>query len=477
MRLKIDKLKRNLILVAVFCMILVILVGGYIIYSSYEEVWREPILSRFEEDLRMYNRGYEDMELKGRSKIILEEEGTRNESVFRVISSKGEVICDNFGAPRTLKDMDAEIRKVIFGRLNNSIARSGKEVRVIMALKDKSQVIGVLEKIYRIETVINRRNFSLGIFVFICMMTLLCEVVSIIFLVKELQVFEDSNEEEVNGEKRLGINEKSIEDIEKNDVEQENSNEKEIHEFEQSMNEEEKVHKNEINDGDESSVNESKEDEDIEKADFSMRNTEEKSYKKEGEDAIKEKMDMETSKKEEEDRIDTKEDEETSSKQEKGSSSKQEELVNDELVDGEGNMIEVNIPDIYENVLENVSDEIFDKGISIQNEFESSIKAICKPVRIREIIEYFLRNAILYSFRGGVISVVMDENEYGAAILIRDNGCGISEEKLRVLRNDNDNVGSKFKVIEKKIKEMKGKLYINSIEGEGTEIIINLPKK
>lgn len=105
---------------------------------------------------------------------------------------------------------------------------------------------------------------------------------------------------------------------------------------------------------------------------------------------------------------------------------------------------------------------------------------------ISTIFRNFINNAIKFTPEGGSIQVIAKENEGKAYVEIKDNGVGMSDDKLKALQEqgycdsslgtDNEKgTGLGFRICRDYVKRNSGTLYIKSTEGQGTTVSLILP--
>ncbi|WP_158068809.1 sensor histidine kinase [Domibacillus epiphyticus] len=106
--------------------------------------------------------------------------------------------------------------------------------------------------------------------------------------------------------------------------------------------------------------------------------------------------------------------------------------------------------------------------------------------RLEQVMTNILDNAIRYSNKGGMIQITMIQEKETMKLLICDNGVGIQEEELPRIterfyrvnkartRNDGGS-GLGLSIVKQIIELHDGELRIESMEGEGTTVIILLP--
>ena len=163
------------------------------------------------------------------------------------------------------------------------------------------------------------------------------------------------------------------------------------------------------------------------------------------------------------------------------------ELVELESDSFELDSIECNIKNFIESTISPYKKDAADKNITIQASFpDQPIHCMLDPVKFRLVIQNLLSNAIKFTDNGGKINVIVNPNNTKIKIMVEDDGIGIPEKQL-------ENLFEKFSTarrkglrgekstglglsITKKIVELHGgNIEVNSIEGDGSEFIIDLP--
>ncbi|MGC8925669.1 MAG: ATP-binding protein [Calditerrivibrio sp.] len=112
---------------------------------------------------------------------------------------------------------------------------------------------------------------------------------------------------------------------------------------------------------------------------------------------------------------------------------------------------------------------------------EDSFKINADKSQIKRVLINLITNAI-HAVKGkGLISINVSEFETYYEIVVADNGHGIPQEELGKIflpyySKKPDGTGLGLAIVKKIIDEHNGKIYANSVEGEWTKIIIELPK-
>ena len=133
------------------------------------------------------------------------------------------------------------------------------------------------------------------------------------------------------------------------------------------------------------------------------------------------------------------------------------------------------------NFLKKKADE---EGVSLEYKAGNSddIYIIGDPDKLRQVIINVIDNAIKYSGQGGKVEIKVEIIGKYVKILVRDNGCGISEkdlphikEKFYKANNTVRGTGIGLAVADEIIKKHSGEININSAPGIGTDVEIVLP--
>lgn len=149
-------------------------------------------------------------------------------------------------------------------------------------------------------------------------------------------------------------------------------------------------------------------------------------------------------------------------------------------------LYEIDLFDIAEEVVKRLEFKASEKCISIKLAGEH-VKIMGIPSLCSEIIYNLSENAIKYNREGGTVNIsIADENGH-AVIAVEDTGIGIAYENRerifeRFFRVDKsrsqkvDGTGLGLSIVKHAVQRMNGKIGVESVLGEGTEITITLPK-
>lgn len=135
-------------------------------------------------------------------------------------------------------------------------------------------------------------------------------------------------------------------------------------------------------------------------------------------------------------------------------------------------------------VLENVAKR---KNISLYNEVPDDFKVYADYNSVSSIIRNLVSNAIKFNNPHGYVKILAEDADENLKIMVKDNGVGMSTAVIDQLFNVGnklstsgtaDERGSGLGLILSKefVEANKGKIEIESVEGEGSTFIIYLPK-
>lgn len=148
-----------------------------------------------------------------------------------------------------------------------------------------------------------------------------------------------------------------------------------------------------------------------------------------------------------------------------------------------------NIVSVIEDITMSVVQYIEDKGIEIIFDTDVEEKIIsCDSEKIERIMLNLLSNAVKYVEKDGKIEVKITTLTNDILVSVKDNGVGISEDKIdlifeRFLQVDNtmtrkcEGSGIGLSIVESLVKLHGGNITVKSTKGEGTEFLFTLPIK
>lgn len=143
------------------------------------------------------------------------------------------------------------------------------------------------------------------------------------------------------------------------------------------------------------------------------------------------------------------------------------------------------LDEVIEECIKNLEHEAGKKQLHIHvANYDNTVPIHGDRTRIKQVLINILSNSIKHSYEKGLISLqVIIRNSFN--IIIKDNGCGISEDQIKHLFKPYYQVDPNSKHagsaglglhISKKIVEAhQGKMTLQSREGRGTVVFITLP--
>lgn len=121
-------------------------------------------------------------------------------------------------------------------------------------------------------------------------------------------------------------------------------------------------------------------------------------------------------------------------------------------------------------------------------EIDSVTKAQVDPVQFQKVLEHLLSNAVKFNVTGGQIWISASKNaDESFEINVRDNGIGMPADYRQkciepfnqhegVLNRNNDGMGLGLSLVQGIIARHNGTIVIESEDGEGTNVRINIPQ-
>lgn len=121
-------------------------------------------------------------------------------------------------------------------------------------------------------------------------------------------------------------------------------------------------------------------------------------------------------------------------------------------------------------------------NVQIESIFpEKNITIECEPNQIKQLLINVIKNAIEASIKGGTISVILEQlDQDQVRITVKDNGCGISKERLEKIgepfySSKEKGTGLGLTVSFKIVQTHKGTIHFDSEKNQGTSVEIILP--
>jgi signal transduction histidine kinase len=142
---------------------------------------------------------------------------------------------------------------------------------------------------------------------------------------------------------------------------------------------------------------------------------------------------------------------------------------------------------VVNDILSNINSTLFTKEIVFRNLIDSNIKINSCPSVFRVVMRNLITNAIKFTPRKGEIIINMEQNEKEYIFSVKDNGIGISAEKLEwifttnvkqsTLGTENEKgSGLGLMISRELVKRMGGEISAESEEGKGSIFYFSIPK-
>lgn len=128
------------------------------------------------------------------------------------------------------------------------------------------------------------------------------------------------------------------------------------------------------------------------------------------------------------------------------------------------------------------------KNQAFFHDLPDSLSAVtCDPLRIGQVLSNLLTNAIKYTEDGGEIKLSVKDGEQFVTVHVDDNGIGISPDRLEAIfqpytmvntspgSSKRDSFGLGLAIVRRIVEAHGGKIWSESIPGEGTRFSFTLP--
>lgn len=134
---------------------------------------------------------------------------------------------------------------------------------------------------------------------------------------------------------------------------------------------------------------------------------------------------------------------------------------------------ELELIDAYVEIEKELYPGLFQFSISIYGDRNIFLP----PLMIQPLVENAIKYSVGNGDRIGIIEVEIHAEKVCNRIMIKDNGKGISVEKLERIKNDRAEERVGLANIVKRVNQLSGSIQIKSHEGKGTTIEIIIPKR
>ncbi len=147
----------------------------------------------------------------------------------------------------------------------------------------------------------------------------------------------------------------------------------------------------------------------------------------------------------------------------------------------------IKIADVLESCISTFDGAARQKNISIETNISPEVHAFADKVMINSVFQNLISNALKFSNPDGKVEISADMDDQKTYITFKDHGIGMSIEQLEKIfdlqnkKSQRGTAGEKgtglgLNLCKEFIEQNKGKLDISSTPGEGTTVVITLPK-
>jgi heavy metal sensor kinase len=147
----------------------------------------------------------------------------------------------------------------------------------------------------------------------------------------------------------------------------------------------------------------------------------------------------------------------------------------------------VKLDQLVDIVAANAEPLAADHGITIQRGILEPVTILADEARLIQMVMNLVDNAILYTNRGGTVTVSVAWKQEQASIRIQDTGVGIPPEHVPHIferfyrvdpartRTEGGSSGLGLAIVEWIVRAHKGAIVVDSVPGKGTTFTVNLP--
>lgn len=147
---------------------------------------------------------------------------------------------------------------------------------------------------------------------------------------------------------------------------------------------------------------------------------------------------------------------------------------------------EVDIPGIIKNTIYNNQGSALEKNINITSDIEDITTYLDKE-KITQVVLNLLSNAIRYTNEYGNINIRAYRDNNDIKIHIKDDGIGIPNDKMNYIferfyridesrSKDTGGIGVGLTIVKSIVNLHGGSIYVNSVEGKGSEFVVVIPE-
>ena len=146
----------------------------------------------------------------------------------------------------------------------------------------------------------------------------------------------------------------------------------------------------------------------------------------------------------------------------------------------------INLRNLIDEQIKNLAHISNNKEIEVNSSAKNDIFITADKNIINTILRNLISNAVKYSHRKGVVIINATQNDKKCIISVKDNGIGISPEKLeRIFKLENklsapgteneQGTGLGLKLCKELVEKIEGEIWAESIENKGSEFKFSIP--
>jgi PAS domain S-box-containing protein len=146
----------------------------------------------------------------------------------------------------------------------------------------------------------------------------------------------------------------------------------------------------------------------------------------------------------------------------------------------------VRMENILTYTLDGLESQFTLADIKLKLDIEPSLPYLrANPIRLRQMLDNLIGNAIKYSPKGGVINIVLRSENNQVILMVGDSGIGIpKEEQARIFdkfyRATNaptrvEGTGLGLSIVSSIVAAHQGRIWVESVEGQGAKFFVVLP--
>ncbi len=146
----------------------------------------------------------------------------------------------------------------------------------------------------------------------------------------------------------------------------------------------------------------------------------------------------------------------------------------------------VSLPVVLQHTLDNLQQQVTDKALTLESTIAENIPDLSgNPIRIRQVVDNLIVNAIKYTPVGGKVAVNLSVEENQIVFVVSDTGVGIPSADLSFIfdkfyRASNapkgvQGTGLGLAIVKSIVENHGGRIWVESTEGKGTKFSIVFP--